>query len=355
LSVSDEVLRKLLPLKGKVIEGKVVGKAGELPLLEVDDLLFPAESRVSLKFGSRVSLWVKGISGGKLYLQLLSQDDIDDDFFKLGLRDRPETRLAYKLLKYMGVQAAKEIVELLSQLLIKAKDPTFVAELLKALHLRFGLSSPIISFLLHLGGDLSNLKDLLLRILFYGSEEIKGMLKEIIPRKGKGLASEIRGFLLRSGVLKFGGLSEALLLRGKSKDELSLLGWLLLPRLLSFAPKEGDWLIYFWFPVLDDKGELSVFLLKRHKVKQKEQDGERYELLLDLKTLGKIKVLFYLLKGKLWITFEAESEGTLASLRRKSSELFSILESQGYSVGGVSVRAMVVDKGPEGEELDIRV
>jgi len=56
LSASSEVLNRLIPLKGRVVEGRVVGKAGELSLLEIEDLLLTAESKLPLKVGSRVSL-----------------------------------------------------------------------------------------------------------------------------------------------------------------------------------------------------------------------------------------------------------------------------------------------------------
>lgn len=354
LSVSDEVLRRLIPLKGKIVEGKVIGRAGDLPLLEIDDLVFPAESRVPLKPGNRVSLWVRGIAQGKLQLQLVSQEEIDEGFFRLGLKETPENKLAYRILKGMGVSFGTEEVALLGKLILKVRDPSLVFELLRAFHLRFGLSVWVLGFLLDLG-DVYALKDLLIKLLFFGRSEIKSFLERIIPESGGDLSHSIKAFFEKSGMFKLGGLSELLLLGNETEDEKRLLAWILLPRLLSLPQKREDWFVYYWFPFLDRERDLSVFLLKSHRPKEEREREERYELVLELKTLGKIRVLFYLLKGKMWVTFEAEDDRTLALIRRGLSKLLSRLEVQGYDVGGISARAMPMERDLEGEGLDIRI
>ncbi|MCD6363227.1 MAG: flagellar hook-length control protein FliK [Synergistetes bacterium] len=354
LSASREVLSRLLPLKGKVIEGRVVGKAGNMPLLEVGDVVFPAESKVFLKPGSRVSLWVKGLSGNKLHLQLLSQEDIDEGFFKLGVRDTPEARLSYKFLRSLGVSFKRGDVGLLAKLISDSLDPYFSLELIRFLSLKLGFSSGLLKFLLSLG-DLSSLRELILKMLLSGDESLRAFLKSIIPKVDGELSSAIANFLSKSGILKFGGLSE-LLLRAGEPDSVRLLGWIFLPRLLSLPSREEAWFIYLWFPLLSGERDLSIPLLKKHKaLRSSKGEEEKYELILELKTLGKIRVLFYLFRGKIWITFEAENEKTLFALRRRLSELLSSLQSAGYKVGGLSSRPMVLSREIESEGLDLRI
>ncbi|MCS7234175.1 MAG: flagellar hook-length control protein FliK [Synergistetes bacterium] len=356
LNASGEVLSRLAPLKGKVIEGKVVGKSGDLPLLEIEDLLFAAESKVPLKVGAKVSLWVKGIFGDKLHLQLLSEEELDEGFLKLGLKDTPEFKLAYRILKGLGVSFGRREVELLGELILKSKDFSFIIEGLRALQAKLGVSASLIKLLLVLGSPFF-LREILLKLLFYGDKDIRRFLERIIPR-GESLSAEsIKGFLLESGILEGDELIELLISKGGA-DGAKLLGWLLLPRVLSLPPKEGDWFIYLWFPILWDKGELVISSLKKYKSREvdKKEEGERFELFLELKSLGRIRVLFYLLKGKLWLTLEAEEERVLALIRRNLSDLLSSLEGQGYDVGGLSSRSMLVERSFfEGEGLDIRI
>lgn len=330
-----------------------MGKAGELPLLEIGDLLFPAESKVPLEVGAKVSLWIKGLLGDKLHLQLLSEEEVDEGFLKLGLKDTPENRLAYRILKGLGVSFRKEEVELLGEIILRGKDISFILEGLKAIHRGFGLTSSFLKLLLWLG-DTFSLKELITRLLLYGDGDIKGLLKGIVPDGSKVSADSIKGFLLKSGLLGSGELFEFILNKG-GMDEARLLGWLLLPRLLSLKPESGDWFIYIWFPILWGKNEIAISSLKKHKGKNEEKDGERYELIIELKSLGRIRVLFYILDGKLWVTFEAEDERTLALIRGSLSNLLSSLEGQGYKIGGLSSRSMVSERSIEGEGLDIRV
>gem|GEM_PF-2747422 len=354
LSASREVLSKLLPLKGKIVEGRVVGKAGNMSLLKVGDIVFPAESKVFLKPGSKISLWVKGLSGSKLHLQLLSQEDVDEGFFKLGVRDSPETRLSYKFLRALGVSFDGSDVELLAKLVSTGADPYFLLELIRFLSFRVGFSSGLLKFLLSLG-DLSSLRDLILKILLSGDENLKTFLKALIPKLDGELSAAIARFLSESGMLRFGELTE-LLLKLRDSDSVRLLGWIFLPRILSLPPREGEWFIYLWFPLLIGEKELSIPLLKKHKSRKSTQEKEeKYELILELRSLGKIRVLFYLFKGKIWITFEAENEKTLSVLRRKLGNLFSSLELAGYKVGGLSSRPMILSQEVKNEGLDLKV
>lgn len=353
LSASSEVLSKLVPLKGRVIEGRVVGKAGELPLLEIGDLLFPAESKVPLEVGAKVSLWIKGLVGDKLHLQLLSEEEIDEGFLRLNLKDAPENKLAYRILKGLGVSFSKEEVELLGEIILKGKDISFILESLKAIHRAFGLTGSFLKLLLWLG-DTFSLRELLVKLLLYGDEDIKGLLRGVVPDGSKISADSIKSFLLKSGILESGELFELVLKKGGA-EEARLLGWLLLPRLLSLRPEGGDWFIYLWFPVLWGKNDIAISSLKKHKGKGEEKDGERYELIIELKSLGKIRVLFYILEGKLWVTFEAEDERTLALIKGNLSSLLSSLEGQGYKIGGLSSRSMAIERSLEGEGLDIRI
>ncbi|KUK13868.1 MAG: hypothetical protein PWQ16_924 [bacterium] len=354
LSGSSDVLNRLAPLKGRVIEGRVVGRAGDLSLLEIGDLIFTAESKVPLKVGAKVSLWIKGILGDKLHLQLLSEEEVDEGFLRLNLKDTPENRLAYRFLKGLGLNFGREEVELLGELILRSKDLSFLLESLRALHLRLGLSNAFLKLLLQLG-DTFFLKELILKLLLYGDEEVRGALKRIIPKGDSISAESIRTFLLESGIVRFGKLAN-LLLEGKDVNGAKLLAWLLLPRLLSLSPKEEEWLVYLWFPVLWEENDILISTLKKHKGSRgKEEDEERYELLLELKSLGKIRVLFYIFKERLWITFEAEDEKTLAMIKRYLHELSSSLEGQGYRIGGIFSRSMVIDRPFEGEAVDIKI